>query len=114
MCVKRITYLIICLLMIGLFAIQAEAARKNKIKSTLYSIDVSAHTVTLKDLNGALTTLRIISQLKTKRDEMKASLTDLALGDQVVCSQMGNLSPRKLKAAGPKVAMLRVFTQAQR
>jgi hypothetical protein len=100
--------------MIGLFAIQAEAARKNKIKSTLFSIDVSTNTVTLKDLNGALTTLRIISQLKTKRDEMKASLTNLAVGDHVVCSQKGDLSPRKLKVAGPQVAMLRLFTQAQR
>lgn len=75
--------------MIGLFAIQAEAARKNKIKGNLYSIDVSANTITLKDLNAALTTLRIISQLKTKRDEMKASLTDLALGDEVAISQKG-------------------------
>ena len=37
---------------------------------------------------------------------MKASLADLVLGDQVVCSTSGSLSPRKLKATGPKVSLV--------
>lgn len=106
MCMKKITNLVICLLTIGLFVIQAEAAGKSKIKGTLYSINVSANTVTLKDLNGALSILNITSKLKIKRNGMKAGLTDLVLGDQLVCSSSGSLSPRKLKATGPKVSLV--------
>ena len=93
---KIITVLFL-LLGFGLAAIEARAAGSitlNSLNGTVYVIDTTAKTVTLKDAGGALTTLNLTRSSKILRNGKKVTLTGLVLGDQVTALFDGSKNVR--------------------
>lgn len=58
------------------------ATSSTNLTGTVYVFDSAAHTVTLKDSGGALTTLTVNSKSKITRNGKKVTLGGLVLGDQ--------------------------------
>jgi len=100
---KRISCTIV--LIAGLACVgSAEAASKLKSASgTVYVIDDSSRTITLKDSSGGLTTINVTSKSKMTRNKKKTNLTGLVLGDNatVVFDNSNNL--KQISGSGTAV-----------
>jgi len=100
---KRFSYVVI---FIGAIVFAGSAGAASKTKSshgTIYIIDDSTRTVTLKDSNGVLTTLNVTLKSKFSRNKKKTTFGGLVLGDNatVVFDNSDNL--KQIGAAGPAV-----------
>ena len=93
------------LLAISFFNFQAEAA-KSKLKGTLYAVDTTAKTLTIKDKTNALIVLNITPDTKIKRNGSAATMTDLVLGDKITADDDGLFTPHKIKAKGKQVIIV--------
>ena len=80
-----------------------EAANLTKLDGTVYLIDVTAHTVTLKDAGGALTSLNVTRRSRILRNNRRVTLTGLVLGDQVTALYDSSKNATQLGAKGPVV-----------
>ncbi|MCI0447489.1 DUF5666 domain-containing protein [bacterium] len=102
---KPLMFLIL-LLTLSFLSFYAEAANKSKLKGTLYAVDNTAKTLTIKDKSNALIILNITPDARIKRNGSTATLTDLVLGDKITCDDDGLLAPHKIKAKGKQVTIL--------
>src|SRR5262245_1631325 len=97
--------LFVFLTALTLLSFQAEAA-KSKLKGSLYAVDTTTKTLTIKDKSNALIILNITPDAKIKRNGSIATLTDLVLGDKITCNDDGLFTPHKIKAKGKQVTIL--------
>lgn len=97
---------LVLLLALSFLCFHAEAANKSKLKGTLYAVDTTAKTLTIKDKSNALISLNITPDAKIKRNGSVATLTDLVLGDKIACDDDGLFTPHKIKAKGKQVTLL--------
>jgi len=73
----------ILFIVVGLIVpLRVNAAGSVSLTGTVYLIDNAAHTLTLKDSGGALTTLTVTTKSKITRNGKRVALTGLVLGDQ--------------------------------
>ena len=107
---SRILTLALLLLAISFFSFQAEAA-KSKLKGSLYAVDTTAKTLTIKDKSNALIVLNITSDTKIKRNGSIATIADLVLGDKITADDDGLFTPHKIKAKGKQVTILQGAVQ---
>ena len=85
--------------------VEAGAASKlNSLNGTLYIIDTTGGTVTLKEAGGALTTLHVSRKSKLVRNNKKATLAGLVLGDQVTALFDNSNNAKQIAATGPVVS----------
>jgi Cu/Ag efflux protein CusF len=90
-------------------ATEATAGKGGKpltLQGTVYSIDASGETVTLKSSDGTLTTLNITRSSKLRRNNKKATLTGLVLGDQAAAQYDASNNVRQLNTSGVGVTTL--------
>ena len=97
-------------LVVSFFTFQAEAD-KSKLKGSLYAVDTTAKTLTIKDKSNALIVLNITPDTKIKRNGSIATMTDLVLGDKITADDDGTFSPHKIKAKGKQVIILQGSVQ---
>lgn len=107
---SHILTMALLLLAISFFSFQAEAA-KSKLKGTLYAVDTTAKTLTIKDKSNALIILNITPDTKIKRNGSIATLADLVLGDKITADDDGLFTPHKIKAKGKQVIILQGSVQ---
>lgn len=86
-------------------ALQA-AGSSNSLNGTLYIVDVTGHSVTLKDANGTATILNVTRKSKMLRNNKKVNLAGLVLGDQVAALFDNSNNAKQLAATGPVVSTL--------
>jgi hypothetical protein len=100
----RIIGVLIFLVSVNMPAMQIEAAGSIKLSGTVYMIDTTAHTVTLRDTVGTLTSLNVTRKTKIRRNNKSVPLNGLVLGDQVnaVSDTTGNAI--QISAVGPAVS----------
>jgi len=88
-------------------ATAGKGSKPQTIQGTVYSIDASGPTVTLKSSDGTLTTLNITRSSKLRRNNKKTTLTGLVLGDQAAAQyDSANNNARQLNTSGVGVTTL--------
>jgi Cu/Ag efflux protein CusF len=96
---------VVLLLGWGISAGELQAAgSSNSLNGTLYIVDVTGHTVTLKDANGTATILNVTRKSKIVRNKKKTTLSGLVLGDQVAAQFDTSNNAKQLAATGPVVS----------
>ena len=80
------------------------AAGSNKLSGTVYTIDATARTVTLKDALNTLTSLNVTRKTKIRRNNKSVPLTGLVLGDQVNAVSDTSNNAMQINASGPAVS----------
>src|SRR5690349_2549258 len=103
---KRFAYVVTLAASIALVGSVAAAAGKSKSASasgTVYVIDDSSDTITLKGANGTLITVNVTSKSKMSRNKKKTTLGGLVLGDNatVVFDNSNNL--KQISSSGRAV-----------
>jgi Cu/Ag efflux protein CusF len=98
---------VVLLLGWGISAGELQAAgSSNSLNGTLYIVDVTGHSVTLKDANGTATILNVTRKTKMLRNNKKVNLAGLVLGDQVAALFDNSNNAKQLAATGPVVSTL--------
>jgi Cu/Ag efflux protein CusF len=97
----RIIGALILLVGFDMPATQIEAAGSIKLSGTVYTIDATARTVTLKDTLGTLTSLNVTRKTKIRRNNKSVPLTGLVLGDQVNAVADSSSNAIQISAVGP-------------
>jgi Cu/Ag efflux protein CusF len=91
----------------GLSAGELQAAgSSNGLNGTLYIVDATGHTVTLKDANGTATVLNVTRKTKIVRYNKKTNLAGLVLGDQIAAVFDNSNNAKQLTATGPVVSTI--------
>jgi Cu/Ag efflux protein CusF len=104
---SRIIVVLFFLASVGLLVQPVEAAKLTRLDGTVYAIDTTAKTVTLKDAGDVLNTLNITRSSKITRNNKKATLADLVLGDQASVQFDVLRNAKQVAAKGPKVTTVR-------
>ncbi len=96
---------VVLLLGWGISAGELQAAgSSNSLNGTLYIVDVTGHTVTLKDANRTVTILNVTRKSKIVRNKKKTNLAGLVLGDQIAALFDNSNNAKQLAATGPVVS----------
>ena len=109
---KYFLVLIMTMAVSALFvANEAAAGKGGKVslsttQGTVYSVDINGGTVTLKATDGTLTTLNVSRSTKLRRNNKKAALTGLVLGDQASAQYDSSNNAKTLTATGTPVTTL--------
>lgn len=102
--------LALALLALGLLLTSEPASGKKSppitIQGTIYAVDPSGSTVTLKDGAGTLTTLDVTRKSKLRRNNKKVALSGLVLGDQATAQYDALNDIKQLNSAGLPVTTL--------
>jgi hypothetical protein len=109
MMIKRLGTASVLVLLLGfggpLSELQAKGTTKlNSLSGTVYTIDLTAHTVTIKSAGSTQTTLNVTRKSKILRNGKKGTLTGLVLGDQVTALFDSSKNAAQLGATGPVVS----------
>jgi Cu/Ag efflux protein CusF len=105
---KYLITLILAFAVLAFYAANAGAGKKTQstLNGTVYSIDSSSRTVTLKSSDGTLTTLNVGSKSKRRRNNRKISLSGLVLGDQATAQYDASNNAKQVSANGVSVGTL--------
>lgn len=85
---------------------QVNGAGSVNLTGTVYLVDNSAHTLTLKNATGTLTTLTVTTKSKILRNGKKVALTGLVLGDQGTAIADGSNALIQLSVKGATVTTI--------
>lgn len=91
------------ILMVGFVMTAFAAQASTKVTGTLYSLNATANSVTLKS-GGVLSTINLAPKTKLSRNGAKTTLKGLVLGDRITLTYKSSLLPSKLSAKGARVS----------
>ena len=87
--------------------VSVQAAATSNLSGTVYIVNATAHSVTLKDALGKTTTLTVTSKTKIRRNNKSAKLNGLVLGDQVTVVLDSANQATQIAAKGPVVSTVK-------
>ena len=87
--------------------VSVQAAATSNLSGTVYIVNATAHSVTLKDTLGKTTTLNVTSKTKIRRNNKAVKLNGLVLGDQVTVVFDSANNATQIVAKGPAVSTVK-------
>ena len=87
--------------------VSVQAAATSNLSGTVYIVNATAHSVTLKDALGKTTTLTVTSKTKIRRNNKAVKLNGLVLGDQVTVVFDSANNATQIVAKGPAVSTVK-------
>ena len=103
----KVTAILILLLVFVLPDVTVQSAATSSLSGSLYIVNTTGQSVTVKDALGKTTTLTLTRKTKIRRNNKAAKLNGLVLGDQVTVVLDSANHATQIAATGPAVSTVK-------